>query len=65
MSGGLTRESLQKTLATLAMVIDSADLQRNPARDRRAVKPPREDDHLERAAETGDALSSTRPVRIR
>ena len=39
---GLARESIRKTLATLAMVFDFAEIEPNPARDRRTVKLPRE-----------------------
>ncbi|HEV2591023.1 MAG TPA: site-specific integrase [Gaiellaceae bacterium] len=39
---GLARESIRKTRATLAMVLDFAGVQPNPARDR-SVKLPRED----------------------
>jgi integrase len=38
----LARESIRKTLATLAMVFDFAELDPNPARDRVTVKLPRE-----------------------
>lgn len=41
--GGAARESIRKTLATLAMVLDFAGVTPNPARDRVAVKLPRED----------------------
>ncbi len=41
-AGGLKRETIRKTRATLAMVLDHAGVQPNPARDR-AVKLPRED----------------------
>jgi integrase len=40
---GLRRESIRKTLATLAMVFDYAKIAPNPARDRTTVKLPRED----------------------
>jgi integrase len=39
---GLARESIRKTLATLAMVLDHAGVSPNPARDRRTVKLPHE-----------------------
>ena len=39
---GLARESIRKTLATLAMVLDFARIEPNVARDRRTVKLPRE-----------------------
>ncbi len=39
---GLARESLRKTIATLAMVLDFAGIAPNPARDRLKVKLPRE-----------------------
>jgi len=39
---GLKRESIRKTIATLAMVLDHAGRNPNPARDKR-VKLPRED----------------------
>lgn len=42
-AGGTARESIRKTLATLAMVFDFAGVTPNPARDRVAVKLPRED----------------------
>jgi integrase len=41
--GGTARESIRKTLATLAMILDFAAVTPNPARDRVAVKLPRED----------------------
>lgn len=41
-AGGLKRESIRKTIATLAMVLDFAKVVPNPARDR-DVKLPRED----------------------
>jgi hypothetical protein len=34
---GLARESIRKTIATLAMVFDYHNVQPNPARDRRTV----------------------------
>jgi integrase len=40
---GLARESIRKTLATLAMVFDFHGVQPNPARDRRTVRLPRDD----------------------
>lgn len=40
--GGLKRESIRKTIATLAMVLDHAERVPNPARDKR-VKLPQED----------------------
>jgi integrase len=40
---GCARESIRKTLATLAMILDYASVTPNPARDRVAVKLPRED----------------------
>jgi integrase len=40
---GLARESIRKTLATLAMVFDYHGVQPNPARDRRTVRLPRPD----------------------
>lgn len=40
---GAARESIRKTLATLAMVLDFTGVTPNPARDRVAVKLPRED----------------------
>jgi integrase len=40
---GAARESIRKTLATLAMVLDFVGVTPNPARDRVAVKLPRED----------------------
>jgi integrase len=40
--GGLARESLRKTLATMAMVLDFVGIKPNPARDRLTVKLPRE-----------------------
>jgi len=43
MAAGAARESIRKTLATLAMVLDFAGVTPNPARDRVAVKLPRED----------------------
>jgi integrase len=42
-AGGAARESIRKTLATLAMIFDFAAVTPNPARDRVAVKLPRED----------------------
>jgi integrase len=42
-AGGLARESIRKTVATLAMVLDFAGLVPNPARDKLAVRLPRED----------------------
>ena len=39
---GLARESVRKTLATMAMVLDFAGITPNPARDRMTVKLPRE-----------------------
>jgi integrase len=41
-AGGLARESIRKTLATLAMVLDFGDVQPNVARDRLTVRLPRE-----------------------
>ena len=41
--GGLARESIRKTLTTLAMVFDFAGVSPNPARNRTAVRLPRED----------------------
>jgi integrase len=41
--GGTARESIRKTLATLAMIFDFAAVTPNPARDRVAVKLPPED----------------------
>jgi integrase len=41
-SSRLARESIRKTLATLAMVLDYAGIDPNPARDRMTVKLPRE-----------------------
>ena len=40
---GLARETIRKTIGTLAMVLDFAGLQPNPARDRIAVRMPREE----------------------
>jgi integrase len=40
---GLARESIRKTVATLAMVLDFAGVAPNPARDRGRVKLPRDD----------------------
>jgi integrase len=40
---GKARESIRKTLTALAMVIDHAGIEPNPARDRVAVKLPREE----------------------
>jgi integrase len=40
---GLKRESIRKTIATLAMIFDYAKVAPNPARDRTTVKLPRED----------------------
>lgn len=40
---GLARETIRKTIGTLAMVLDFAGVQPNPARDRVAVRMPRED----------------------
>jgi hypothetical protein len=40
---GLARESIRKTIATLAMVFDYHGVQPNPARDRRTVRLPRDD----------------------
>jgi Phage integrase, N-terminal SAM-like domain len=40
---GLKRESIRKTIATLAMIFDYAKVVPNPARDRITVKLPRED----------------------
>jgi integrase len=40
---GMARESIRKTLATFAMILDFAGVAPNPARDRGAVKLPRED----------------------
>jgi integrase len=40
---GLARESIRKTLATLAMVFDFQGVQPNPARDRKTVRLPRDD----------------------
>jgi integrase len=40
---GAARESIRKTLATLAMVLDFAGVAPNPARDRVTVRLPRED----------------------
>jgi integrase len=40
---GLKRESIRKTIATLAMIFDYAKVAPNPARDRNTVKLPRED----------------------
>jgi integrase len=40
---GLKRESIRKTIATLAMVLDYAKVSPNPARDKTTVKLPRED----------------------
>jgi integrase len=42
-AAGLKRESIRKTVATLAMVFDYARISPNPARDRTTVKLPRED----------------------
>jgi integrase len=42
-AAGLARESIRKTLTTLAQVFDFAAVTPNPARDRRAVRLPRED----------------------
>ena len=42
-AGGLKRESIRKTLATLAMILDFAKIAPNPARDRTTVRLPRED----------------------
>jgi integrase len=42
-SAGCARESIRKTLTTLAMILDYAGVTPNPARDRVAVKLPRED----------------------
>jgi integrase len=39
---GLKRESIRKTIATLAMIFDYAKVSPNPARDRTTVKLPRE-----------------------
>lgn len=40
--GGLARESIRKTRATLAMVLDFAGVQPNPARDRSVKLPPKD-----------------------
>ena len=40
--GGLARESIRKTRATLAMVLDFASVQPNPARDRSVKLPPKD-----------------------
>lgn len=40
---GLARETIRKTVGTLAMVLDFAGVMPNPARDRVAVRMPRED----------------------
>lgn len=54
--GGLARESIRKTRATLAMVLDFAGVQPNPARDR-SVKLPRED-RTEIAPPTADHIAA-------
>jgi len=54
--GGLGRESIRKTRATLAMVLDFAGAQPNPARDR-SIKLPRED-RTEIAPPTADHIAA-------
>jgi integrase len=41
-AAGLKRQTIRKTVSVLAMVLDHAHLQPNPARDRQTVKLPRE-----------------------
>jgi hypothetical protein len=40
---GLKKQTIRKTVSVLAMVLDHARVQPNPARDRLTVKPPREE----------------------
>jgi hypothetical protein len=53
--GGLSRESIRKTLGVLAMVLDHAGVSPNPARDRATVRLPRRE-LVELTPPTADAL---------
>lgn len=55
--GGLARESIRKTRATLAMVLDFAGVQPNPARDRSVKLPPK--DRTEIAPPTAAHVEAT------
>lgn len=64
--GGLKRESIRKTIATLAMVLDHAGRNPNPARDKR-VRLPQEDREEVNPPTTAHALAVHRllPTRYR
>jgi integrase len=66
-AAGLKRQTIRKTVSVLAMILDHAGVQPNPARDRLTVKLPREDRrHVEPpTAEHVEAVVRLLPSRYR
>src|SRR5829696_7654515 len=66
-AAGLRKQTIRKTVSVLAMVLDHARIQPNPARDRLTVKLPREERRELRppTAEHVDAVVRLLPMRYR